>query len=127
VEISEDYQSFDVEMGGDGFLVDADQYYRGWTASVDGVEVPIYQVNGFMRGVKVPAGKHRVEFRYSAPGLRASLWLCLALFLLILAALAWLLFSGSGRRRDARHVEPLVEEQDNAEAAEKKVTAEGRT
>ena len=68
VETSEDYLAFDVEMEGDGFVVDTDQYYQGWTAAVDGVETPIYQVNGFMRGVKVPAGSHRLEFRYAAPG-----------------------------------------------------------
>ena len=98
--ISEDYLSFEVEMEGDGFLVDSDQCYRGWTAWVDGSEVPVHRVNGFMRGVQVPEGAHRVEFRYSAPALRASLWACPALFLLALAALGWLLFSERGRRID---------------------------
>lgn len=102
VEISEDYLTYDVAMEGDGFVIDSDQYFAGWTAAVDGVETPIYQVDGFMRGVKVPAGSHRLEFRYAAPGLRASLWLCLAFFLFTLSGLAWLLFSARGRRFDTR-------------------------
>lgn len=109
VEISEDHLAFDVEMEGDGFVVDADQYFAGWTAAVDGVETPIYQVDGFMRGVKVPAGSHRLEFRYAAPGLRTSLWLCLAFFLLTLAWLVWLIFSARGRRFDTRFSPPVGE------------------
>ncbi len=121
MELSEDYLSFEVEMEGDGFLIDSDQYYQGWTAAVDGVETPIYQVNGFMRGIEVPAGSHRVEFRYSAPVLRASLWVCLALFLLVFAALGLLLFSGAGRRFDARSPAPVRGEEESEEAVEKKV------
>jgi hypothetical protein len=102
LEYSEDYLSMRVEMEGDGFVVDSDQFFSGWRAVVDGVETPIYRVNGFMRGVKVPAGSHLLEFHYAAPGLRLSLWLCLAFFLLTLAGLAWLLLSARGRRFDNR-------------------------
>ncbi|MGC8718845.1 MAG: YfhO family protein [Thermodesulforhabdaceae bacterium] len=47
-----------------GFVVLSDQYFPGWKAFVDGQEVPIYQVNGLVRGVVVPKGTHMVEFIY---------------------------------------------------------------
>lgn len=51
----------------DALLVLADQYYPGWQAQVDGRQQPIFCVNGFMRAVFLPAGKHSIEFIY-APG-----------------------------------------------------------
>ena len=45
-------------------IVVSDTYYPGWIAYVDGARAPIYEVNGAMRGVIVPAGKHSVTMRY---------------------------------------------------------------
>lgn len=53
-----------VKAGQDGILVLSDTYARGWGARVDGARVPVLQVNGLFRGVFVPAGEHRVVFRY---------------------------------------------------------------
>jgi hypothetical protein len=47
-----------------GMLVLSDSYYPGWVARVDGAPAPIHRVNRIFRGVVVPAGVHRVEFRY---------------------------------------------------------------
>jgi hypothetical protein len=47
-----------------GFVVMSDQYYPGWHAEVDGEEAPVHEVNGFQRGVAVPAGRHEVLFAY---------------------------------------------------------------
>ena len=35
-----------------------------WTATIDGVETPIYKGNGLIRAVVVPAGSHTVKFAY---------------------------------------------------------------
>lgn len=48
----------------DRILVLNDQFYPGWKAFVDGIETTIMRANCFMRAVKVPAGKHLVEFVY---------------------------------------------------------------
>ncbi|HRS91435.1 MAG TPA: YfhO family protein [Candidatus Marinimicrobia bacterium] len=54
-----------VETERPAFLVLADAYYpKGWTARVNGVETPIYQVNHVLRGVSVPAGSYAVEFKF---------------------------------------------------------------
>lgn len=49
---------------GRGFVVLADQYYPGWFAYIDGIPTNIYKTNGVVRGVVVPAGTHKVLFRY---------------------------------------------------------------
>jgi hypothetical protein len=53
-----------------GLVVLADYYAPGWTAELVDLETgerlatPIYRANRVLRGVFVPAGGHRVEFRY---------------------------------------------------------------
>ena len=39
-------------------------YDRGWKAFVDGKEVPIIKTNYALRGLSLPAGSHKVEFRF---------------------------------------------------------------
>ncbi|HEX8457746.1 MAG TPA: YfhO family protein, partial [Pyrinomonadaceae bacterium] len=51
-------------------LVVSEMFYPGWEATVDGSEARIHLTNYLLRGVHVPAGKHRVEMRYTAPAAR---------------------------------------------------------
>jgi hypothetical protein len=48
----------------DGMVVVSDTYYPGWSAWIDGKPTQIYEVNGAMRGVTVPAGQHSITMRY---------------------------------------------------------------
>ena len=49
----------------EAFLVLADSYYpEGWTATVDGQKTEIYQVNHMLRGLKIPAGDHKIVFDF---------------------------------------------------------------
>lgn len=60
----------DVEASTDGaVLVLTDAYYTGWKATLDGEPVEILPANHAVRGVMIPRGKHRVEFKYRTPGL----------------------------------------------------------
>jgi hypothetical protein len=66
-------------------LVCADHYYPGWKAVVDNNTVPIFRINGILRGIFVPAGMHKVVFNYEPQSL--LLGLCLA----IAGVLIWII------------------------------------
>ncbi len=66
--------AWDVETFGRSFLIVADSFFPGWTATVDGSPVPIYPVYGCVRGISIEkAGRHHVEFRFLPPGLHFGL------------------------------------------------------
>ena len=58
----------EVQASRPSVLVLNDGYYRGWSATLDGAEVPILPAQVAVRGVRVPEGTHRVEFTYRTPG-----------------------------------------------------------
>jgi hypothetical protein len=45
-------------------LVLTDSWFPGWKATVDGRDTPISRVDYLIRGVRIPAGTHTVEFSY---------------------------------------------------------------
>jgi hypothetical protein len=65
-------------------LVLTDVHYPGWKATVDGRPAAIERVNYLLRGVVVPPGTHRVEFRYEPTSWRVG-WIVSLLGLLAVA------------------------------------------
>lgn len=70
--------SVQVKLNCDGMLLMSDIEYPGWKAEVDGRAAEIYEADGFLRGVPVPAGTHRVVFRYRPGSAYAGAALTLA-------------------------------------------------
>jgi len=77
-------------------LVLSDLHYPGWKARLDGRDVPIERVNYLMRGIALPAGDHRVEFRYEPLSWRIG-WIVSLLGLLTLSVILLLAFRRRGR------------------------------
>ena len=78
--------SLDIAVPGDAFLATAETHYPGWKAYIDGREAPIYYTNVAFRSVFVPAGRHRVEMRYSPAAFGVSALVSLAAALLLFFA-----------------------------------------
>lgn len=90
--ISEDPGGGRVELetrfAADGLVVLHDNHYPGWQAYVDGKRAPLLQANYCFRAVPVPAGVHRVVFRFVSQSWRLGL-LAAAAGLVGLVVLMW--------------------------------------
>jgi len=83
--------ALDVDTPGPALLRLADLWYPDWTARVDGRLVPVLRADYLLRAVPVPAGRHRVVFRYESPAVRTGMLVSLLSLAVILAgfALSW--------------------------------------
>jgi hypothetical protein len=61
-----------VRADANSFLVLSDVNYPGWHASVDGREAHVFQTDYSLRGVRVPAGEHAVEFTFAPRSFRVG-------------------------------------------------------
>ncbi len=61
-----------IDASYDALLILTDTYFPGWQAMSDGQPVHIYRANYLFRGVFVPAGQHRVVFRFEPQPLRVG-------------------------------------------------------
>lgn len=72
-----------------GLVVVADVYYPGWTLTVDGRPAEILRTNRAMRGVVLPAGTHRLVFRYDPLSFRAGRALSMVGLATLAGSVAW--------------------------------------
>jgi hypothetical protein len=91
-----DSLTVDADAPQDGFLVLADMYFPGWTATVDGVGTPIYRANIGVRAIALAKGHHTVRFVYQS----APFWRGLTITAAALAALiVWLVVASYRAQR----------------------------
>jgi len=67
----------EVEADSDGLLVWSRTFFGAWRAAVDGHDVGTVVADGHFVGVRVPAGVHRVEIRWSRTPLCIGIATCL--------------------------------------------------
>ncbi len=73
------------------FAVFSEIFYEdGWNAYIDDALVPHYQVNYVLRGMKIPAGAHTIEFKFEPKVIQQGKLISLSSYgLLILITLGW--------------------------------------
>ena len=68
-------------------------YPKGWNAYVDGTLTPHFRANYVLRAMILPAGEHKVEFRFEPRayylGEKVSLVSSIVLILLVVAGIAY--------------------------------------
>lgn len=58
------------ELGAPGLVVISEITYPGWRAFIDGAPARIYEADGVLRAVQVPAGFHRIDMRFDPPSFK---------------------------------------------------------
>lgn len=93
-------------------LVVSEIYYpAGWTAYVDGEEVPIAQTDHFLRGVMVPAGEHSVTMEFAPQTHETSVLVTWLGTIVVYGGILLMLGLGFMRRRKER---PEVQQPEGA-------------
>jgi hypothetical protein len=65
MEYKPNYIKYTAENTNKGLAVFSEIYYpKGWIATIDGKEAPIFRTNYTLRGLEIPAGKHTIEFKF---------------------------------------------------------------
>ncbi|NYJ28863.1 YfhO family protein [Allomuricauda sp. ARW1Y1] len=90
----------------DGFAVFSEMHYpSGWQAFIDGAPQEHYRVDYALRGMKVPAGQHNIEFRFEPEVVETGSQITLAanalLGLIIVGGLGFTLFRRKKEKSDA--------------------------
>ncbi len=79
--------AFTTQSDADGFLLLSQSYYPGWQVTVDGQPQHPLAADVLFQAVRVPAGRHRVEFRFKPGSMQLGMALSLASVFACLAAL----------------------------------------
>ena len=88
----------------DARVVFSDSYSPGWVADVDGRTTPIYRANVTQRAVVVPAGEHRVRFRFQSMTVAIGFWVSLASAAVLLG---WFLMPLTRKSRPKAALAPI--------------------
>jgi hypothetical protein len=87
-----DQLKYESKAGSDQLAVFSEIFYKGntdWKSYIDGKEVPHIRVNYLLRGLRIPAGTHTIEFKFDPPVWKTAMTIDLvsniALILLLVA------------------------------------------
>ncbi|HBU78176.1 MAG TPA: hypothetical protein DEF18_08750, partial [Muricauda sp.] len=99
VDYRPDYLKYSSNNSNDGFAVFSEMHYpSGWNAFIDGKPQDHYKVDYALRGMKVPAGQHEIEFKFEPEVVETGSQITLAanilLGLIIVGGLGFTLFRG---------------------------------
>jgi hypothetical protein len=70
-------------------LVVMDAWHPNWRAEIDGDEADVIKTNGVFKGVRLPAGKHKLHFFFDSSPYLPGVWISLVSWIVFLGAWYW--------------------------------------
>lgn len=99
-EIRSNYVAYNVESDSTQYVVSSEIYYKYWNAYIDGNPVDLDRVNYVLRGVEVPAGKHKIEFKYEPDVYYVGENISLACSSILLLIFGWAVYNEFKRKNN---------------------------
>ena len=97
--------TYNVKSDKGGIVVFSEIYYPGWTATVDGNEVPVGRVNYVLRAINIKAGNHTVTLSFKPQSVKNTETAAyVAYLLLVLAIVAGVLFEMKRNKKECNSV-----------------------
>lgn len=88
VKFDNDKMEYEANCNGPQFAVFSEVYYPvGWNAYIDGKKAEYLNVNYILRGISLPAGKHKVEFIFEPASVKQGRSIMFLASILIVAVL----------------------------------------
>ena len=92
--------TYETSSSKDGVVVFSEIYYPGWQAYLDGQAVDHGRANYILRAMKVPAGKHKIEFKFDPQSIHTTENIAyVALGVLILGAIGVIVIEVRKRKK----------------------------
>lgn len=96
IELLKDHPThlkYNFEAREEQLLVFSEMYYpHGWSVSIDGQNANIFPVNYVLRGLRVPAGKHNLEFTFDPPIVKRGGVIRLITLLIFILVVSYVLY-----------------------------------
>ncbi len=97
-EYQPNHLTYQYNSGAEQLAIFSEIYYRdGWKAYVDGKEEPHFRANYILRAMILPAGNHKVEFRFEPDSFKTGNRVSLGGSILLILALGGIWLMGSGK------------------------------
>jgi uncharacterized membrane protein YfhO len=83
------------------FAVFSEIYYKdGWNAYIDGELTSHFRVNYVLRGMKIPAGEHKIEYKFEPKVIhRGGMISLFSYIVLILVSAGWFLYDKKKKKK----------------------------
>ncbi|MBP1616430.1 MAG: hypothetical protein H6Q14_257 [Bacteroidetes bacterium] len=72
ISYTPNHLKYETSANGEQIAVFSEIYYKQWQAYIDGKEVPIACADYILRALKVPAGKHTIEFKFDPQSIHTT-------------------------------------------------------
>lgn len=93
--------TYDVNSSKGGILVFSENYYPGWTATVDGNDVEVGRVNYILRAINVKPGKHKVVLSFFPKSVDTTETMAYIAYGLLVLAVGSLIYTTVRRKKES--------------------------